>query len=95
MMHRLLTSTWFILLGGVGAGGAGDLGERGMIQVQYLKQANCEGCGRVGCLLVRVDAMINGLRNAHSIKLCVNCLREANQKSFHAWPDSDRCEPNA
>ena len=66
-----------------------------MIQAQYLKTANCEGCGRIGCLLIRFDAMISGLRNAHSIKLCINCLQNASQKGAYAWPITDRCEPDA
>ena len=46
-----------------------------MIQAEYVKTGICNGCGVVGCLLIRAD--IPGMNQASSIRLCQRCFQEA------------------
>jgi hypothetical protein len=48
-----------------------------MIQAEYIKTGICMGCGTRGCLMIRAQAFIDGLRQASSIRLCINCVVEA------------------
>jgi hypothetical protein len=55
-----------------------------MIKVAYLKSGECYGCNRKGCLLIRAQG--ENSNQAFSFKLCIDCLRGANDKGYHAWP---------
>ena len=55
-----------------------------MIQAEYIKTGICEGCGIRGCLLIRAEAFIDGLRQADSIRLCLKCVNEISEATYQA-----------